>query len=183
MYHINGLVQGCSNPIANALGLLQSCTKPSKWINKKFYNDNNKSITTKASACFTLRWRHQITSHTIVYSTVYSDADQRKQQSSPPLAFVWGIHRRPGTSPHKWPVTLKMFPFHDVTMMTGALRTARVPYFQHIIAAPTRVFDVDSRKCQSDLVTWPSLAATKVNHPAFIGVAATDKFPSTYLLT
>ena len=31
----------------------------------------------------------QITSLTIVYSTVYSDADQRKHQSSASLAFVW----------------------------------------------------------------------------------------------
>ena len=35
----------------------------------------------------------QITSVTVVYSTVYSDADQRKHQSSASLAFVWGIHR------------------------------------------------------------------------------------------
>ena len=35
----------------------------------------------------------QITSLTVVYSTFYSDADQRKHQSSPSLAFVWGIHR------------------------------------------------------------------------------------------
>ena len=35
----------------------------------------------------------QITSLTIVYSTVYSDADQRKHQSSASLAFVWGFHR------------------------------------------------------------------------------------------
>ena len=35
----------------------------------------------------------QITSLTIVYSTVYSDADQRKHQSYASLAFVWGIHR------------------------------------------------------------------------------------------
>ena len=34
----------------------------------------------------------QITSLTIVYLTVYSDADQRKQQSSASLAFVRGIH-------------------------------------------------------------------------------------------
>ena len=34
-----------------------------------------------------------ITSLTVVYSTVYSDADQRKHQSSASLAFVWGIHR------------------------------------------------------------------------------------------
>ena len=35
----------------------------------------------------------QITSLTIVYSTVYSDADQRKHQNSASLEIVWGIHR------------------------------------------------------------------------------------------
>ena len=35
----------------------------------------------------------QITSLTIVYTTVYSDPDQSKHQSSASLAFVWGIHR------------------------------------------------------------------------------------------
>ena len=34
----------------------------------------------------------QILSLTVVYSTVYSDADQRKHQSSASLACVWGIH-------------------------------------------------------------------------------------------
>ena len=58
----------------------------------------------------------QITSLTIVYSTVISDADQRKHQSSASLAFVPGIHRGPVNSPHKWPVTRKMFPFDDVIM-------------------------------------------------------------------
>ena len=38
------------------------------------------------------QWR-QITSLTVVYSTVHSDADQRKHQSSSSLVFVWGIHR------------------------------------------------------------------------------------------
>ena len=47
---------------------------------------NNVIMTTMAS---------QITSLTVVYSTVYSDADQRKHQSSASLAFVWGIHRDP----------------------------------------------------------------------------------------
>ena len=58
----------------------------------------------------------QITSLTIVYSTVYSGADQRKHQSSASLAFVRGIHRGPVNSPHKWPVTRKMFPFDDFIM-------------------------------------------------------------------
>ena len=60
----------------------------------------------------------QITSLTIVYSTVYSDAEQRKHQSSASLAFVRGIPRFPVNSPHKWPVTRKMFPFDDI-IMTG----------------------------------------------------------------
>ena len=59
----------------------------------------------------------QITSLTVVYSTVYSGADQRKHQSAASLAFVRGIHRWPVNSPHKWPVTRKMFPFDDVIML------------------------------------------------------------------
>ena len=46
----------------------------------------------------------QITSLTIVCSTVNTGADQRKHQSSALLAFVQEIHR--------WPV----FPFDDVIM-------------------------------------------------------------------
>ena len=58
----------------------------------------------------------QITGLTIVYSTVYSGVDQRKHQSSASLAFVRGILRWPVNSPHKWPVTRKIFPFDDVIM-------------------------------------------------------------------
>ena len=61
----------------------------------------------------------QITSLTSVYSTVYSGTDQRKHQSFASLAFVLGIHRWPVNSPHKGPVTRKMFPFDDVIMETG----------------------------------------------------------------
>ena len=60
----------------------------------------------------------QITSLMIVYSTDYSDADQRKHQSSASLAFVRGIHRGPVNSPHKWPVKRKIFLFDDVIMAT-----------------------------------------------------------------
>ena len=59
---------------------------------------------------------YQITSLTIDYSTFYSGADQRKHQNSVSLAFVGGIHRWPVNSPHKGPVTRKMFPFGDVIM-------------------------------------------------------------------
>ena len=51
----------------------------------------------------------QITGLTVVYSVVYSGADQRKRQSSASLAFVRGIRRSRS-------VTRKMFPFDDVIM-------------------------------------------------------------------
>ena len=40
----------------------------------------------------------------------------RKHQSFASLDVVRGIHRGPVNSPHKWPVTRKMFPFDDVIM-------------------------------------------------------------------
>ena len=58
----------------------------------------------------------QITSLTIVYSVVYSGADQGKHQSCASLAFVRGIHRRSVNSLHKRPVTWKMLPSGDVIM-------------------------------------------------------------------
>ena len=78
----------------------------------------------------------QITSLTIVYSTVYSGADQRKHQSSASMAFVRGIHRSPVNSPHKWRVTRKMFPFDDVSMIEfnlslgGVSAISRTPVYQ-----------------------------------------------------
>ena len=57
-----------------------------------------------------------ITSLTSVHSTVHSGTDERKHQSSASLVFVWGNHRSPVNSPHKGPVTQKMFPFDDVIM-------------------------------------------------------------------
>ena len=56
----------------------------------------------------------QITSLTIVYSMVYSGADQRKRQSSASLVFVRRIHRWPINYMHRWLVTRKMFSFDDV---------------------------------------------------------------------
>ena len=79
----------------------------------------------------------QITSLTIVYSTVYSGADQRKHQIPASLALVWGIHRLPVNSLHKWPVTRKMFPFDDVIMClpnrSWSKRPVRLNYLQDIM--------------------------------------------------
>ena len=59
----------------------------------------------------------QITSLAIVYWSVYSGTDQIKPQSSSPLAIVRGINRWPVNTPHKWPITRKVFPFGDVIML------------------------------------------------------------------
>ena len=70
----------------------------------------------------------QITSLMIVYSTVYSDTDQRKHQSSASLAFVRGIHRGPVNSPHKCPVTRKCF-----HLMTSSWRYLAMHELDHNI--------------------------------------------------
>ena len=72
----------------------------------------------------------QVTSLTIVYSTIYSDADQRKHQSSTSLAFVQGIHRGPVNYPHKWPVTRKMFSFDDVIIVMSGPGPLFMSYWQ-----------------------------------------------------
>ena len=71
-------------------------------------------IRTHCSDVIMSKMVYQITSLTIVYSTFYSGADQRKHQTSASLALVRGIHRWPMNSPHKWPVTRKMSRFDNV---------------------------------------------------------------------
>ena len=100
-----------TNTIASMLSIWRMCvgydTKKScsGWnlFAKNHYND---VIMVKSASL--------ITSLTIVNSTVYSSADQRKLLSPTSLAFVWGIHRSPVNSPHKRPVTRIMLPFGDV---------------------------------------------------------------------
>ena len=107
-YHITSMEQPCgmwingSHLPRNDDMRTKSVTTPPAYSH---YND----VIMSASAS-------QITSIMSVYSTVYSGADQRKHQNSVSLAFVRGIHRWPVNSPHKWPVTRKMFPFDDVIM-------------------------------------------------------------------
>ena len=96
----------------------------------------------------------QITSLTIVYSTVYSAADQWKHQSSASLAFVRGIHRWPVNSPHKWLVTRKMFPFDDVIMIKSHFN---MPWETHSITSCVTglfifgVFEGAKKRVQSNL--------------------------------
>ena len=60
----------------------------------------------------------QITSLTVVYSTVYSDAHRSKKTSKLRVTGLCvGNSPGPVNSPHKGPVPRKMFPFDDVIMM------------------------------------------------------------------
>ena len=72
----------------------------------------------------------QITSLAVVYSTDYSDADQRQHQSSASMAFVWGIHRGPVNSPHEWPVTrinVYIWWRHHGWQIFGLIRCPHIP--------------------------------------------------------
>ena len=71
-----------------------------------------------------LHWRHNgrdsVSNHQPYDCLLNRLFRHRKHQSSAWLAFVWGIHRGPVNSPHKWPVTRKIFPFDDVIMDEAA---------------------------------------------------------------
>ena len=78
-----------------------------KWLDARLWHDmpyikHHMVVSFLRFAVLTLRWCH----------------NQRKHQISTSLAFVRGIHRSPVNSPHKWPVTCKMFPLNDAIMNT-----------------------------------------------------------------
>ena len=75
---------------------------------------------------FALQWRHSGRDgvsnhqpHNCLLNRLFR-RNQRKHQSFASLAFVTGIQRWPVNSQHKRPVTRKMFPFDDVTMVKWA---------------------------------------------------------------
>ena len=116
----------------------------------------------------------QITGVSIVYSTFCSGTDQRKHQSSASLAFMKGIHRWPVYSPHKGPVTRKMFPFDNVDMAIGTVRRS-VCDFDVI---PTHVVQCICRSCyqtpwwRHQTETFSALLAICVRGPV------TGEFPA-----
>ena len=95
----------------------------------------------------------QVTSLTVVYSTAYLGADQRKHQSFASLAFVRGIHRWPVNSPHKRPLTRKCF--HLMTSSCASSYTINLilrsqvthGFVQHSNDHMTFYFTLNSQKC------------------------------------
>ena len=103
-----------------------------------FINNNICSVTTKMTIGqeYPLQWRHNerndVSNHQRLCSTVCSGAYQGKCQRSALLAFVRGIHRWPVDSPHKGPVTRKMFPFDNVILVLLSLDGQKAKYLQSI---------------------------------------------------
>ena len=96
----------------------------------------------------------QLTGVSIVYLTVCSGADQRKHQSSESLAFVRGIHRWPVDSPHKRPITRKMFPFDDVIMWREYVTCMDVKTWKHLTHWGRDKMDAISQTTFSNTFSW-----------------------------
>ena len=99
----------------------------------------------------------QFTGVSIVCSAVCPGTDQRKHQSSASLAFVREIHQWPVDSPHKGPVTRKMFPFDDVIMI---IRGHHVTYSAKASSPQHYACNII---CKTH-IPWYTIANVGVNH-------------------
>ena len=86
------------------------------------YSSNNFHVSININSCIhyidaiMTTMASQITSLTVVYWIVYSDADQRKHQNFRVTGLRVGNSPGPVNSPHIGSVTRNMFPFDDVIM-------------------------------------------------------------------
>ena len=112
----------------------------------------------------------QITSLTIVYSNVYSDADQRKHQSSASLAFVRGSQRGPVNSPLKWPVTRKFF--HLMTSSYTPIEFSVNIHFKHrnpiCLITNSKTISIFNQNIQSHDILAQSSAINTIYYYSFI---------------
>ena len=97
----------------------------------------------------------QITRLTIVYSTVYSGADQRKHQTSASLAFVRGIHRWPVKSVFDTLYNLNTQGFQTWISKTYELKL--VIWYWYRFMSPANTWSIKTWRMKSYFVsTWPS---------------------------
>ena len=80
-------------------------------------------ILSNGEFCVSLHWRHNehggVSNHQPQDCLLNRLTDSRSKQTSKlrVTGLRAGIHRRPVNSPHKWPVTRKIFAFDDVIMI------------------------------------------------------------------
>ena len=99
-------------------------------LEASFYDFNTSSLLFVLHAgrlmAFPLQWRHNerdgVSNHQ-PYHCLHNRLFRRRSKKTSKLLVtglcVWWIHWWPVNSPHKWPVTRKMFPFDDVIMWIG----------------------------------------------------------------
>ena len=96
-----------------------------------------KTIWEGAKASWSLQWRHDecetVSNHQRLYclSNCRFRCRSKNHQSSASVAFVRGIHRWPVNSPHKRPLTRKMFPFDDVFIMISKISLSPQSRWSH----------------------------------------------------
>ena len=108
---------------AYALELLQSCSKPSMSSSQMKHRVCIVSILEKRSSQVpSLQWRHNghdgISNHQPHDCLLNRLSRHRSKKTSKPCITGLCAGNSPVNSPHKWPVTRKMFPFDDVIMIT-----------------------------------------------------------------
>ena len=115
----------------------------------KLYEDalQNHHESNAWALCKSLQWRHYghdgVSNHRrlgCLLNRLFM-CRWRKHQSSALLAFVRGIHRWPLNSPHKGPVTRKMFPFDAVIMFSRCVQQAHGIIVEHsVLAVSNKVY-------------------------------------------
>ena len=92
------------------------------WVHWQWVTECCDKGSSKA-AYIPLKWRHNEHDgvsnhqrHECLLNRFFQAQIKKKHQSSASLAFARRIHRGNVNSPHKGPVTRKMFPFNDVIM-------------------------------------------------------------------
>ena len=96
------------------------------------------------------RWRFKSPASRLFTQSFLQGADQRKHQNSASMAFVRGIHWWQVNSPHKGPVTRKMFPFDNDTMTTKSTKL-------YSLGVPTKKGNTLTQQTKSRLAhTFPT---------------------------
>ena len=145
-----------------------------------------------------LQWRHNeydcVSNHRRLYCLPNRLFRHRSKKSSASLAFVWGIHRSPVNSPHKRPVTRKMFPFYDVIMNRICIQLNKSSYrvlnyveislTPHVIYFRVKSIDgsgTDSSLTvylQGDVITWKRSS----HYWPFVFVRRIQRWPMGFML-
>ena len=129
--HMDGLGQYCSNSIANALGLLQSCTKPSIWSKpdiNAFHIDYLNSMYTHTCSL----WIRSLDGQYYIKSTRYHIINDTILFSGNNRFIIWRKYKYPKI---RWLIDLTppfSFSSHDSHLFHGNL--------MHLISAPDFIF-------------------------------------------